>query len=594
MLIGQIQHVATGRRDNRPEGDAHRPARRNPHAVAKREDGIENGADGIGKRPAIHYGDRRSNFASTAEETGPVGFDLRLAHRLAFDDGKMCRPDFGLGRRATPPRRQDGADLGEILSLHEKFGKDRVRRVGGGRRQHQLCVGGELDVPGLAARIRDRYAADFGVVLWRDDNVEGRGDRSVAPGELGAILGERDFVTVRFDAARLIARGPQLAALHVAQEHVGAPVVAGDVFAPARDRKIAPAAVSGTGARQHHCIPAVRKQMRLRRGAVRGAEPPHRRELQVADRRCRLDFLRPGMSYRDIARRAFLQQKFRRLHDWLGMKPFPHLPVEETVGDGDHRHALMVRQEGADNCDVFPLGQARACVIQRLVEAIAAPRAQGGESGEVTRRRARINHGRERRRVGRDDGVLAKAAFQTQTRDSEVRILIGEFQITDVVGGLRNPPRHTERGAISDLPADDETARLLEQTAGRCAHDERRHQILEHRSRPGDERRAASDRRDGASEPEPVPRGDFALGDCHETRKARLGGEQVVAARVENALRGPIADREELALWIEEKAEFHRAGHGPRRLLERRQAPFQGVGGVGALCNVATVTLDRP
>jgi len=39
------------------------------------------------------------------------------------------------------------------------------------------------------------------------------------------------------------------------------------------------------------------------------------------------------------------------------MKPFPHLPVEETVGDGDHRHALMVRQESADNCDVFPSGR---------------------------------------------------------------------------------------------------------------------------------------------------------------------------------------------------------------------------------------------
>ena len=91
-----------------------------------------------------------------------------------------------------------------------------------------------------------------------------------------------------------------------------------------------------------------------------------------------------------------------------------------------------------------------------------------------------------------------------------------------------------------------------------------------------------------------MPRGDVALGDRHEARKARLGGEQVVAARVEIAPRDPITEREELAVRVEQKAELHRVGHGPRRRLERRQAPFQGAGGVGGLCKVTAVTLDRP
>ena len=39
------------------------------------------------------------------------------------------------------------------------------------------------------------------------------------------------------------------------------------------------------------------------------------------------------MSDRNIARRAFLQEQFSRLHDRLGMKPCPHFPVEEGVGD---------------------------------------------------------------------------------------------------------------------------------------------------------------------------------------------------------------------------------------------------------------------
>ena len=92
-------------------------------------------------------------------------------------------------------------------------------------------------------------------------------------------------------------------------------------------------------------------------------------------------------------------------------------------------------------------------------------------------------------------------------------------------------------GAVLDLAAHDEPIGLLEQAAGRRAHDQRRHQVLEHRSRPGDQRRAAADRRHRAAEPEPVPGGHVALGDGEEARQPRLGGEQVVAVGVERRLR---------------------------------------------------------
>src|SRR5207247_11480109 len=106
-------------------------------------------------------------------------------------------------------------------------------------------------------------------------------------------------------------------------------------------------------------------------------------------------------------------------------------------------------------------------------------------------------------------------------------------------------------------------------------------------------RYASAARRDATPDAQPVPRGNVALGDGHETRKARFRGEQVVAARVESALRDPITDREELAVRVEEKAELHRGGHGPHRRLERRKAPFQGAGSVGGLRNVPAVTFDR-
>ena len=75
-----------------------------------------------------------------------------------------------------------------------------------------------------------------------------------------------------------------------------------------------------------------------------------------------------------------------------------------------------------------------------------------------------------------------------------------------------------------------------------------------------------------------MPRRDVALGDRHKARETRFGGEQVVAARVELALRDEITNREELAIRIEEKAELHRFGHRSRRRLQRRKALVQRLG----------------
>jgi len=98
----------------------------------------------------------------------------------------------------------------------------------------------------------------------------------------------------------------------------------------------------------------------------------------------------------------------------------------------------------------------------------------------------------------------------------------------------------------------------------------------------------------GASEPKPVARGKVAVGDRHEACQARLGCEQVIAAWVETAFDDAIADREKLALGVEEKVETHFPGHRSRRGGKVREAMFESaresarVGG-----DVAQVTLDR-
>jgi len=126
---------------------------------------------------------------AAAEEAGPVGFDFRPAHDFAaVDDGEMGGPDFRLRRRPSSPCREDGADLREILGLDEQLGKGRMRDIGGLRRQHQLGIGGELDLPRAGACIRDRDAADFGIILGRDEHLHCRRKGSVVACELGAIL----------------------------------------------------------------------------------------------------------------------------------------------------------------------------------------------------------------------------------------------------------------------------------------------------------------------------------------------------------------------------------------------------------------------
>ena len=57
---------------------------------------------------------------------------------------------------------------------------------------------------------------------------------------------------------------------------------------------------------------------------------------------------------------------------------------------------------------------------------------------------------------------------------------------------------------------------------------------------------------------------DVALRDRDEAREARLGGQQVVAARVERAVGDPVADREQLPRGIEQEAELHRRERGSR------------------------------
>ena len=591
MLVHQVQRVLARRCGSRPECDVHGRARRHPHALPQHEHRVEDRADRIGQSPAIQHRDGPPDPAPAAEKPGSVGLDLRLAERLAFNDCMMGRPDLRLGGRAPPPGCQDGALLGDIFGLHEELRERRMRRVGCGERERQLAIGRDLDVAHAVAAIRDRYATNLGVILRRNDDLQGRRDHCITAYEFRTILGEGHLVAVGLDAARLIARGPHGAAFDVAQEEIAAAIVACRVFAPARDVESAPAAVARACIREHHGVAAIREQMRLRRGCVRREQTAHLRELH--DPRRRRDFLGPRMRHRDIARRALLQQKLGRLDARLRVEPLAHPAIEEHVGESHHGHARVMGHERAHGRNPRAFWKAAARVVERLIEPVASARAAQGELLEIAHRASRIDHRRECRSVRRYHCVFTQAALEPEAGHAEVRILVGELEVAHVVGGLRNAPRDAELGAVADLAPDDQAAGLFQKTSGRCTHDERRHQVLEHRARPGNERRPVSDRSDRAPEAKPMPRRHVALGDRHEARQARLGSQQVITARVQSALGSAVADGEKPALCIEQETELHRLGHGARRQLDVCQAPLQAAGLLVGLRDIAAPTLDR-
>ena len=164
--------------------------------------------------------------------------------------------------------------------------------------------------------------------------------------------------------------------------------------------------------------------------------------------------------------------------------------------------------------------------------------------------------GREQTGVGRDHEIVGKAALQAEARHAKRAVLIVGAGVLHVVRGFRDAPWHPHRLRVLDVAADDRLVRLVKQRAGIGAHDEKRHQVLEHRRAPRHERAMRSHRRHQPAQLEPVLLRHVAHGDGDEARQSRLGCQRVVIGRIAPALGDVVANREELPLAIEEKVEL--------------------------------------
>src|SRR6185437_331211 len=147
-----------------------------------------------GEGASGQHGVGAARAAPAAEEAGAIGFELQCAHRDAVGDGEVGEPDLGIELAAAAAGGEQNLGSGDEFGLHEKIGEGRVGGGGGGGREHQFGVGGDLDDAGDEAVVGDGDAAQLDVVFGRDHGVDGGGEGAVAAGDLGALFEEGNLV----------------------------------------------------------------------------------------------------------------------------------------------------------------------------------------------------------------------------------------------------------------------------------------------------------------------------------------------------------------------------------------------------------------
>ena len=129
--------------------------------------------------------------------------------------------------------------------------------------------------------------------------------------------------------------------------------------------------------------------------------------------------------------------------------------------------------------------------------------------------------------------------------------------VARIEGGFRNAPGRAETATVVHLLLHHQIVGLVENASLALLHDERRHQVFEHRAGPGDQRAARADRHDRTAELVPMFGRKVALGNGEQARQTCFGGEQVVAGLVEFVGLDAVADRQQAALRPEQEAEIH-------------------------------------
>ena len=201
-----------------------------------------------------------------------------------------------------------------------------------------------------------------------------------------------------------------------------------------------------------------------------------------------------------------------------------------------------------------PRGSRAGGVIHRFVKAVRAETAFPAKTAKVAARPLGVHHQRHRAGVGRDDQIVGQTPFESQSRNAECPVLIVQVRIGLVIPGLRNAPRHATLAPVFDLPPHHRVIGLVQQRVLVGRHDQQRHQVLEHRSAPGEQRHSAAGVGQSAAQAEPVLLRELPLRDRDKASQPRFRRQQIVKPAVEALVGDVVSDAEKVAVLVIEES----------------------------------------
>ncbi|MNL25730.1 hypothetical protein D3C87_1472190 [compost metagenome] len=173
-------------------------------------------------------------------------------------------------------------------------------------------------------------------------------------------------------SAKGLSRGrPDGTGWNILEVHIGAPIIARGIFAPACQSDIPPAAIARSGTCDHHRIAAVREHMRCHgRVGWRAVNAANRGQNAGERARSNCKFLGTGLGHRNLSWQLLCEQQLAGHDHRLAMKAGPHASIKQGVDHGDDGHPLVMGHDISHQRE-FVLGRhARRREIEGFVETI--------------------------------------------------------------------------------------------------------------------------------------------------------------------------------------------------------------------------------